>query len=52
VLAEVARDDAAIEIVAAACGVADDDRDGASRKQLLDRLGAAGVGRKQQKEEN
>jgi len=46
-LAEVARDQAPVEIVAAAGGVADDDRDSPARKERLDRLGG-GVGRKQQ----
>src|SRR5262249_18709572 len=38
-LAEMARDQTPVEIVAAACGVADDDGDGPARKELLDRLG-------------
>jgi hypothetical protein len=48
VFAEVARDHAPIEIVAAARGVADGDRDGLAREKFVDRLGGSVVGREQQ----
>ncbi len=51
VLAQVARHHAAVEIVAAARGVADGDRDGLAGEELVGRLGG-GLSRGQQQERN